>query len=154
VGTTAKFSERKPGMIAVPAFRRRIMRACLLATGALVFLWLRIEEASALLAMLGGWGVTLAVVIWYGWKALSERSLTVRQWMPIAALTGAVTGLAAAIVSVLLMLLKNGLHAHLFPDFPFEMMRAVLGFIPWWMMGACLVAVGMGALWAALVPRR
>lgn len=60
---------------------------------------------------------------------------------------GLLAGLGVAPLAAGLMVFKNGLHAHGFPDFPAGEIAAVLGKTPLWGVSGLFVGVGM-ALWS------
>jgi hypothetical protein len=50
----------------------------------------------------------------------------------------------------LLMLIKDGLHAHLFPDYPFGMIVDILGRAPLWALAGILAGIGLLLAWWAI----
>ncbi|KXK20119.1 MAG: hypothetical protein UZ15_CFX003001838 [Chloroflexi bacterium OLB15] len=67
--------------------------------------------------------------------------------MATCAALGGLAGSGTAASAALLMLIKNGLHGHLFPDFPFGMIAGVLALAPIWAIGGGLVGLGIGTVW-------
>jgi hypothetical protein len=67
---------------------------------------------------------------------------------------GGLIGLATPVTAALLMLLKNGSHAHVVPDYPFGVMLGVLSLAPAYGLAGALIGVGICALAVASRPRR
>lgn len=59
---------------------------------------------------------------------------------------GVLLGVGTACIAALLMLLKTGWHAHIFPDFPFGMILDTLGRAPAWAMAGALVGLGLALI--------
>lgn len=136
--------------LAFPLHNPRRTRLLILAYGILVFLWLRIEDNSVLPAVTAGLGLSLlAAFIWLT-NNLSGRTLRLRYALPGAALLGGLCGLGAAAATAGLMLLKNGMHGHVFPDFPFGIIVEILQRAPLWALAGGLIGLGLALAWWAL----
>lgn len=104
--------------------------------GLAVFLWLAAEDNSVTpVTLLGSSGAILLV------------SLRITQLQPLTRLmlilSGSLAGLGASVLTTLLMLVKNGQHSHLYPDYPLTLMGAMLTRAPVWMLAGALVGVGL-----------
>jgi hypothetical protein len=96
-----------------------------------------------------GWGLAaLGLTLWIA-RHYGGRSIAGRAAMLAAALTGAAAGLGAALAAALLMLVKTGLHSHVFPDYPFGLMVDILARAPLWALAGVLAAVGLLLAWWA-----
>lgn len=107
--------------------------------GVLMLGWLTPEENTVWLVSLLGWGLAYLLVglfIRQRWGADHVRDSV---WIPLTVLLGAFTGLAAAGLTFLLMLMKNVQHSHLVLDFPNEITLGILQRAPLW-AGAGLFA--------------
>jgi hypothetical protein len=116
-----------------------------------VLLWSSLEDNGVLpAALLGGGLALLLVVAWlthekrYGGKVVAGRSVVL-----MAALFGAAVGFGAALAAAALMLLKDGLHSHLFPDYPFGMIVDILARAPLWALAGMLASMGALLAWWA-----
>lgn len=123
-----------------------------LAAGAAVFLWLRLEDTQLWPAALLG-VVTSGTAAWL-WL-LDARRLGGKIFPASAALVGALVlgagiGLGSVLGTVLLMFFKNATHAHLYFDYPPEVLGAMLARAPVWMLVGALAAGGLVLLWLAL----
>lgn len=138
-------------VIRLPVFPARRFRLLLLGSGALAFVWLSLEDPSPLLAALHSLLLVLPATIGWLWRRFALASISGPGWLALWAGGGALAGLAAALTAALLMLLRNGLHAHIFPDFPFFMIAEMAALAPLWALGGGLLGVGAGG--AVLVLR-
>lgn len=121
-----------------------------LAYGGAVFLWLRIEDDAIWpAAAFGAAGAVIGALAWAS-RTFGGQQLPGHYAAVGLALLGALCGLATAAIAALLMLLKNGLHAHLFPDFPFGVIIAVLRLSPVWALAGGLAGLGLALAWLAL----
>lgn len=122
------------------------LRTAAVAWGVLSFLWLAPEDDSVLPALLLGVGLSALVVFWlivrtkvyawmYGWRALL-----------VAAVFGALVGAGTSLGTVLLLLFKNARHAHLYPDYPPEILLETLARFPVWSLAGGLIGIGLGCL--------
>lgn len=137
--------------LSIPA-RRGALRVAALVYGVGLFLWSSLEDNSVLPVVLLGSGLALILLaLWlsdhYGGQSFSGRAALIA-----AALAGAATGCASALAVTALMLLKTGLHAHAFPDYPFGMMTGILARTPLWALAGSLAAVGLLLAYWALRP--
>lgn len=71
------------------------------------------------------------------------RTFAARAALLGAALAGAAFGLAASLAVAALMLIKDGLHSHLFPDYPFGMIVDILMRAPLWALAGIFAGVGL-----------
>lgn len=75
-----------------------------------------------------------------------KKNESLRSGLLVAALVGAIVGLGTAFAAALLMLVKTGWHAHIFPDYPLGMILDVLRRAPAWALAGGLIGLGMGFL--------
>jgi hypothetical protein len=136
--------------VSLPTQNPRRIRLLALGGGLAVFFWLRIEDNSVLPAVIAG--LVLSLVGIYVWvtRNLSGKALQLRWILPVAALLGAVGGIGSAVATAGLMLLKNGMHGHVFPDFPFGVIVEILQRAPLWALAGGLAALGLALAWWAL----
>ena len=112
---------------------------------AITLIWLQLEDSQVFpVVLLGTAGAALLVFHWLrGW--LNLRRPGPRAWAE-AALAGALVGLTATLTTALLMVLKAGMHGHVFPDYPPGQILALLGRAPTWTLAGALAAVGLLAV--------
>jgi hypothetical protein len=127
----------------------RWLRRGALLWGVLVFLWLAPEDDSVLPAVLLGLGLSALIV----WWLLIRLDLTTQmsRWrgLLIAAIFGVLAGAGTSLGTVLLLLIKNARHAHLYPDYPPELLLDTLARFPVWSLAGGLIGIGwVCARWA------
>jgi hypothetical protein len=114
-----------------------------------VLFWLQLEDNHVLpVVLLGTVGAGLLTIYWLRGR-VDLRQAGLRGWLA-AALGGMIWGMAAAVVTALLMVLKAGMHGHVFPDYPPGQVLAVLALAPTWAVAGALLVVGGVAVWRAL----
>lgn len=128
----------------------RKTRWSIIVYGFLVFFWLGPEDASALPVALLGTGGAVLIVVYWTMRRLGGHIVTPRLLVPLGALLGMLGGLLGALLTGVLMFAKNAWHMHPFPDFPAEMIGAILLRAPVWMLAGLLAGAGLALLWLAL----
>jgi hypothetical protein len=113
-----------------------------LLIGAVLLLWLPVEEVSAAGALV----FAGAINAWWGTRLLLDAPADRRALLLRYALVGALAGLAVSPVALLLMIFKSGLHSHNQPDFTPGQMLAVIQRTPVWAAAGLLVALGSALL--------
>lgn len=126
------------------------VRLPLLAMGAAVFVWVTTEDNAVTSAAWIGAAIALVIVGYAAWRLLGGRTL--RAWTAIGAagVAGAAIGAIGALGAVLIMLIKNGAHGHLFPDYPFGVIAGMLTRSPSWGLAGALAGVGVALAASAL----
>lgn len=133
----------------IPAFPKRRIRLALLLWGLGVFMWMRLEDASVGGALLAGALTAVPGVLLWAWRETGGARPSLMRLLLAGTALGALAGLATPITSAALMLLKNGSHAHVVPDYPFGVMLQVLLLAPLYAVAGALVGFGLCALAAA-----
>lgn len=122
----------------------RFRNAALLYAGT-TLIWLQLEDNHVgPVVLLGAAGAALLAFHWLHARVDFRRSGG-RVWLE-AALSGALVGLLAAVVTALLMVLKAGMHGHVFPDYPPGQILALLARAPTWTLAGALAAAGLLAV--------
>ena len=130
-------------MIVIPERDNRI-RWAIISCSLLIWLWLNPEDDHVWpVALLGTLCAGVAITYW-GLGRFGGKQFTIRGLLLLSALSGALLGLSASIITALLMLLKNARHAHFFPDFPTGQILAMLELAPLWILVGSLFGFGLG----------
>jgi hypothetical protein len=137
----------------LPPIPRLWRRWALIGGGLAVFFWLRLEDHGVGTALLMGMLLSALTLAWAAWPRLAERTLSARQLVLSLAFTGAVGGLLTALFGALLMLLKNGFHGHLYPDYPIVLIEGTLTRAPAWALAGAFLGAGAALLLLALGGR-
>lgn len=131
------------------------LRLIALGYGGGLLLWSSLEDNNVLpAALLGGGLALLALALWLTGASFGGKMLAGRRAILAVALFGAAAGFGAALATAALMLLKDGLHAHLFPDYPFGMIIDILARAPLWALATGLASVGGLLAWWAWKDKR
>ncbi len=118
-----------------------------LGIGAALLLWLSVEDNHVWPAALLGAALAVLLVTLNLLQHLGGRDLPARWVVPGGGLLGMLAGLAASVVTAGLMLFKNALHAHLFPDYPPGLLLAILERAPVWALAGGLTGLGLAFGW-------
>jgi hypothetical protein len=138
-------------MIEIPRIRSGV-RLLMLAYGALLLFWMSLEDQTTLPVVILGSGLALLMVVGVVLSRLGGVTLRMRQWLLLLPSAGAVAGALAAVMTACLMFFKTAWHAHPFPDYPPQMMLAMLERVPAWALAGLLVGVAGLLLRMALLP--
>ncbi|MEP7291994.1 MAG: hypothetical protein ABI835_09430 [Chloroflexota bacterium] len=112
-----------------------------------MLIWSSLEDNSVLpVALLGAGLAVLILALWFSGR-FGSRTFAARSALLAAALVGAVAGLASALSTAALMLIKDGLHAHLFPDYPFGLIVDILARAPLWSLAGIFAGIGLLLAW-------
>jgi hypothetical protein len=135
--------------LTVPKISGRF-RLLALGYGTILLLWSSLEDNSVLPVTLLGDGLALVLLSLWLTRRFSGRALPARTALFSAALAGAAWGLASSLAAALLMLVKNGLHSHLFPDYPFGLIVDLLARAPLWALAGIFAGIGLLLAWWAV----
>ena len=128
----------------------KLRRGGLLLTGLAILFWSGLEDSDTSAVTLLGALSSISLTLWL----LSRLAASPRIRAIHIALAGALAGALAALCTATLMLFKNLRHAHIFPDYPAEMLLAVLERLPVWAAAGGLAGLGIGLLLASRLDDR
>jgi hypothetical protein len=106
--------------------------------------WIALEGSLGRVVALA-FGITLLIAGHIGQRIFGGRTFSLVGWLFVAGLSGLFTGLGVGLLTLVLMGLKSGLHAH-GPEFRPEQIEWVLSRIPLWSAAGLLVGLGLGLL--------
>lgn len=129
-------------------FKRNSTRArhLLVIGGIGVLLWSGMEDNDARLVTMLGALLSAPIFMTLANSRHNPARPQCRSLAQRAALSGALIGMLASLLTPLLMLFKNLRHAHVFPDYPAGMMLATLERMPVWALAGGLAGFGFGIL--------
>lgn len=90
-------------------------------------------------------GITLVTAGYLGQRLFGGRTFSPAGWLFATGLSGLLIGLGVALLTLILMGLKSGLHAH-GPEFSREEIEWVLSQLPLWSGVGLLAGLGLGVL--------
>lgn len=125
------------------------LASILLAGYALV--WIGLEGDLRRVTLLAVWTTAVAAISLIQ-RLLGGRHLALPVWLATAAVAGLLAGAGAALLTLFLMAVKTGLHAH-GPEFGPAEVAAVWAQLPLWSLVGLLLGLGMGLLAAGLANR-
>jgi hypothetical protein len=122
-------------------------RLLILAYGISLFVWLSVEDVTTGPAIFFGFGAAFLISVSssVGKIVFSSTRFFLLRMMMLGGLTGALS----SVTVVALMFFKNARHAHIFPDFPPEVMVAILRRGPVWGLAGVLIGLSLGLFWFA-----
>lgn len=81
---------------------------------------------------------------WIAWRRIPAFS-----WIALCAALGTLGGFSSAVLTLIFMAVKTGLHAH-GPEFDTAQITWIVRQIPWWTTGGLFAGLGLGLLYVAL----
>ena len=133
--------------IPYPNYKNRLLN---IALGIIVLVWSSLEDNQVGGVVLLGWIVAIISVAHFMMSRFGNQTYTVKSLIKLSPLVGASIGASASIITALLMLFKVIRHSHVFPDYPPEMILAILERLPVWSLSSGLIALGLSLVWLIL----
>lgn len=121
----------------------RHYRQTAIVAGLAVFIWLSLEDNHTLPVILYGALLSGLLIVRQLLLQVGGRPLPWRMALFLSLLTGGAVGAGTAGCTVLLMLVKNAWHAHVFLDFPPDLVGAILSRAPVWGIAGALIGGGL-----------
>lgn len=115
----------------------------------LTLLWLGVEDTTLLPPVLLAVGLTLSVGVRVLAYQRGGQHYSRGKALMDGLLLGALGGLITTMLTIVLMFLKTAMHSHAYPDYPPQVMFAVLMRAPAWSAAGALIALGGVLLWIA-----
>lgn len=137
----------------VPPYSTRLRLIAVIYGGILLF-WSSLEDNGVLPVTVLGGGLALLILCAWLARRFGGRTFAARTALLGAALFGAAHGLATSLAVAGLMLVKDGLHSHLFPDYPFGMIADILTRAPLWALAGAFAGIGLLLAWWAVKPKK
>jgi len=130
--------------------RSRLLTLFTFAFGLTFFFWIGIEDTTLLPAMILGTSLSAIGLAHFLMRRFGGAPLPARTGMLLLSASGLLGGVAAPLVSIILMALKVSLHSHTYPDYPPEAVVSVIARAPVW----ALAGLSFGAALALLAYTR
>ena len=136
-------------MFTIPSlnYKNRLLTITL---GIIIMLWSGLEDNQVWGVVLLGWILAIVSVAHFMMSRFGNRSYNTTTLIKLSPLVGASIGASASIITALLMIFKSIRHSHVFPDYPPQMIIAILERLPIWALGSGFIAVGLSLVWLIL----
>ena len=128
----------------------RWSRLIALGLGISLFFWLSLEDTTTWPVIMYGLALSLLIILLVTLDKLGGKVVAVRYILPLSTGLGILVGLGTSVAVAGLMFFKNARHGHLFPDYPAEMMIAVLQRGPGWALAGGFIGLSLALGWLAL----
>lgn len=116
-------------------------RFLMIGYGLILLIWMSLENRSTLTVSLLGTGAAIIYIGIWLINRYCDRELGFRLWFAGFVLSGTVIGAASALITGILMFFKSGWHGHLYPDYPPQMIGAMLSRMPLWSISGTLIGL-------------
>jgi hypothetical protein len=113
------------------------------AYGVIVFLWLTPDETGWLVIPLGVSGMIILTL--HAAARWNHQLASLPQRLRFC-LLGGVIGAGSTLATAGLMLFKNGLHNHIYPDYPLLVIVGILQRLPAWALAGTLIGLALALL--------
>lgn len=127
--------------------RLRGLRAATILLAIYALVWITLEGSLGRVILLATC-LSLLASSYLAQRYLGGRQLTLNRWLIIATSGGALVGFTCAVLSVLFMAVKTGLHSH-GPEFSPREISWIISQTPIWTAAGSLAGLGGGLLAAA-----
>ena len=135
-------------MMRVPNPGRRA-RLLTLAYGLALFWWFSLEDLAVWPVTLFGIGLATLIVVYTLSGKIGGKIVAAAYVPALGGLIGSLIGIGSSVAIAGLMFFKNAQHGHLYPDYPVEMMLAMLQRAPSWAIAGGLLGLSLGLGWRA-----
>lgn len=125
----------------------RLTRRLLIIAGLVVLVWSGFEDNGVIGVAILGWLLAILGAIVLITSRFAGFAMTRSTLIKLSPLIGAIVGAMSTLVVVALMLFKDARHAHIFPDYPPQMMLDMLTRLPSWTISGALISLGVCLLW-------
>ncbi|GEM_PF-1115832 len=123
--------------------------------GTALLIWMSLEDTGVVMPVIFGGTGALLILLAQAGRFTFFATARHRVVSLFVALLGAGLGAGTALIAAALMLIKNGWHSHVLPDFPFGLILDTLARAPFWAVAGTLFALGwQWARWAFEDNRR
>jgi len=126
--------------------RNSRLRWAVIICGVVIFLWMSPEDNHIWPVAMLGTVAALLLVLWWTLGRFGGQHINAGALLTMGAVSGLITGASGAVITAILMLLKNARHSHFFPDFPPEQIIAMLERAPLWGIAGSFAGLGMSLL--------
>ena len=145
-GRRGRALDKAKTIIAVMELPRKApgLKLAMILLAAYAAVWIALEGNLLRVTALG-WGTALVAQGAIYERLLGGRQVSLVLWFGVAAALGVIVGFSSAVLTLLFMALKSGLHAH-GPEFSPAQIDWVVEQVPWWSSAGLLAGVGVALI--------
>lgn len=126
----------------IPPFNY-INRLLIIVTGITLLIWSGLEDNQVIAVVILGWVLAIFATLSFIQSRFGGQSMQSNTLLKLSPILGAIIGASASLITMLLMLFKDVRHGHVFPDYPPQLMIAIIERLPVWAIGGGLVLFGL-----------
>jgi hypothetical protein len=105
-----------------------------------MLLWLSLENSSELVVMILAIVTSFLLTIVIMAKKYQSLPLPFHNFV----IAGVLAGAAVTPLALTFIIIKNGLHAHIYPDYSIQQISIIIHRTPIWIVGGFLISIGVG----------
>jgi len=121
-------------------------RLLIITLGIIILVWSGLEDNQVWGVVLLGWILAIVSVAHFMMSRFGNRAYQATTLIKLSPLIGGSIGASASVIIALLMLFKVIRHSHVFPDYPPEVILAILERLPVWALSSGLITLGFALI--------
>lgn len=138
-------------MMYIPKLNNKV-RWLIIIYAIFVFIWSGRENTNIHITTLISFGITALMITVWTVNRLGGKRISVRTGATTSILIGAIIGFGTSVTTSIMMMFINIRHGHTRPDYPLELVGAMLQRGPLWMVAGILAGLAFVLLWLAVQP--
>lgn len=129
-----------------PDYKNRLL---IVALGIIILVWSGLEDNQMWGVTLLGWILAIVSIVSFILSRFGDRTYQSTTLIKLSPLVGASIGASASLATTLLMIFKTIRHSHVYPDYPPQLIFAILELLPIWTLSSGLITLGLSLVWLA-----
>lgn len=138
-------------MISIPKPNNKL-RWLIIGYTIFIFIWTGRESTNIRTMTLISFGITLLAITTWTLNRYGGQQISVRTGAMMFTLIGAIIGFGTTVTTAVMMMFINIRHSHIRPDYPPELVGAILQRSPLWAVAGVLVGLALILFWVAVQP--
>jgi hypothetical protein len=126
-----------------PSYKNRLL---IIALGIIILVWSGLEDNQVGGVALLGWITASLSIANLILSRFGGREVQVSTLIKLSPVVGASIGALASLATALLMIFKTIRHSHVFPDYPPQLILAILERLPIWALSSGFIILGLALL--------
>jgi len=132
-----------------PTYKNRLL---IIASGIVILVWSGLEDNQVWGVVFLGWVIAVISIMTVIISRYGRQTYPVKSLMLFSPIIGMSIGASASVITALLMIFKTIRHSHIFPDYPPQMILAILERLPIWALGSGFITLGIFLLLISIHP--